>query len=85
MNKERQLVIPLDGLIKFKENSTRFLLKYRYIILTLAIIGTFYFLLENQMITVDLYFYLSAFKIITTYILPWGILYCLIQIMKRTK
>lgn len=85
MNKEKQLVIPLDGLIKFKENSTRFILKYRYIILTLALIGTFYFLLENQMISIDLYFYVNAFKIITTYILPWGILYCLIQIMKRTK
>ncbi|SMQ78195.1 hypothetical protein SAMN05444673_3293 [Bacillus sp. OV166] len=85
MNKEKQLVIPLDGLIKFKENSTRFLLKYRFIILTLVLIGTFYYFLENQMLTNDLNLYVSAFKIITTYILPWGILYCLIQIMKRTK
>ncbi|AXN40674.1 hypothetical protein ACFTQL_28860 [Peribacillus butanolivorans] len=84
MDKEKQLVIPLDGLIKLKDNSTRLFIKYKFVILTLVLGVLLYQLVENQIIT-DLQFFVSAFKILTTYILPWGIFFCLIQIMRKIK
>ncbi|MGZ9816707.1 hypothetical protein ACXM0N_12370 [Peribacillus simplex] len=84
MDKEKQLVIPLDGLTKLKDNSTRLFIKYKFVILTLVLGALLYQLVENQIIT-DLQFFVSAFKILTTYILPWGIFFCLIQIMRKIK
>jgi hypothetical protein len=80
MNKEKQLIIPLDGLIKLKDNSTRLLHKYNFVIYPIALVSFLYFLIEN-----GLYSFVIAFKIITTYILPWGIFFCLIQIMRRIR
>jgi len=85
MDKKKQLVIPLDDIIKLKENSTKFILKYKLLMSTLALVGLLYYLLENLIIPDDLYFFVSLFKIITTYILPWGIFYCLIKIIRKIK
>ncbi|WHY99330.1 hypothetical protein [Peribacillus simplex] len=81
MDKEKQLIIPLEGLIKIKDNSTRLFLKYKFVIYPIVFIGLSYFFIENN----NLYSFVSAFKIITTYILPWGIFYCLIQIVRKIK
>ncbi|AXI08472.1 hypothetical protein CUC15_05870 [Oceanobacillus zhaokaii] len=89
MEKSKQLVIPLDGLIKFKERSTRLILKYK---LTSALVLTgliYYFLLiTNNLHTVNNLLsneMVSVFKNITYYILPWGIFYCLVQITRKIK
>lgn len=89
MDGEKQLVIPLGGLIKLKDTSTRLFLKHKFVILTFTLVVLYQFLAItnnlhriNNLITND---FVSAFKIITTYILPWGILYCLVQITRKLK
>ncbi|WP_207117929.1 hypothetical protein, partial [Peribacillus simplex] len=67
--------------IKLKDNLIKLFFKYKFVIYPVAIVGFLYFLIENH----DLYSFIIAFKILTTYILPWGIFFCLIQIMRKIK
>lgn len=89
MENNKQLVIPLDGLVKLKDKSTRFFLKYKWPSI-LVLLGLFYYflLITNNLQTINNLMsneLVTAFKNITTYILPWVIFYYLVQIRRKIK
>ncbi|WP_160726138.1 hypothetical protein [Bacillus sp. USDA818B3_A] len=54
MEKTKQLVIPLDGLIKLKEQSTRLFLKYKFTSALVLTVLIYYFLMvTNNLHTVN--------------------------------